>query len=670
MATPLDSKIFDHYEDARKRISGARYIYERNWFRNVLYLIGIQWIKYSPGSRRWMQKEIKPWVPKPVTNKFATHAVSMQQTLTQRAPSILCSPGSKAPADKAAADQANRFLPSILKEAGWDEARRQVVPWMCLTGNAFLHVYYDNNPKWGMTEVEGQKMPKGKLRFETFSPFEIYIDPELRCMAECEDLIVRRRYPVETVKRRWGVAVDPIGPGADSGTGLTMLKQIAYASGTGEGMLSSGSEYSNSAIIDQYWKRPCDDFPKGCVAVFANGNLLNGDSLADGLPYLDRNEDPIWPWHQFVFDRVPGRIYGRTPLDDVAPKQEQRNKLESLIQLIVSRSASPGWLIPKGSGIGIIGGEPGFQMEYNPLSIGPGGAIKPERIPGDGIQTSLIAWLEKIDKDMEELAGTFEVLKGQAPPGVTAGTALRLLLERAVTRFTPVLQGFEDECANAVKSALTIFQQLGVDSRTAIAQGEGNTWEITEFSNADIEGNVDVIVESGSAMPQSTVGFEALVQDLVTTGFIDPKNAETRYKVIERFGITDVLGSEDANVKQAERENYRFVAEKRDPVVNPALDNHPIHIQVHSQWALTSEFEEADPVVQMKWMQHISEHKMLLAQSMAPPPVMPGQQSGVGPGMSPTSGMAKAGGPAEPNPVEGSPAEPSGNEEPPFPGVM
>jgi hypothetical protein len=680
----LEARVRELYEESQQKSSSSRYIYEKNWYRNVLFYAGVQWIKYNPSGRRWQKRDIKPGVPTPVTNKFASHAATMMQTLIQKAPSVFAAPAIDTEPNRAAAERANKFLPAILDEGGWDLARGDMIPWMVLTGNAFVHACYDNDPSYGTTmqparkcddcaktfsgknSDEDAKCPKcgslnwsddldalesyarGKLNFEVFSPFEIYIDPELRSMDECQEVLIRRRYPVDLVRRRWGFYTEPDAQGQSDTTGISLLRAIAHATSGPLPYAGSGQASNKTVLVDQLWKRPSPEYPKGVVALFTHGELRNAAELDRGIPYVDRSGSPIWPWHLFRFDRVPGRIYGRTPLDDVAPKQEQRNRLEALIQLTIARTASPHWLLPKNSGITVITGEPGQLIEYNPLPIGPGGAVKPDMIPGAGVPTSVIAWLEKIDSDMEQLAGTFDVLKGNAPPGVTAGTALRLLLDRAVTRFTPVIKDMEEESGRTIKDGLVIFQQFGVDKRQGRIQAEGKTWETAEFSNADVDGELDVIVEAGSAMPQTTIGFQAIVQDLANMGMIDPTNPETRYKILQRFGVSELAGAEDGDIKQSERENWMFMSTQLVPTVNPQIDNHNVHILTHKKLAVTPEFERIQPALRMQMFQHIAEHTqaMMPAPMMGAPMGVPGQQpTDQGAGLPPDAAGPPSGGP-------------------------
>jgi hypothetical protein len=746
-------KVQEAYERARYRSQVERHAYERNWFRNVLFYLGVQWIQYLPNSRLWVPRNLKKWVPRPVTNKFASHCNTIIQVLCSKSPEVSARPATDTPEDIATADVTNRVLEVIFKEANTKDARRTAAAWMTMTGNAWLHPNYDNDPIHGSTffqhdrckdcgetfapdqagpgivvpnplpeagenpdlagiqnlrpqmeqkpeksenscpfcmstnmekavdeggEPVGEDLPNGRLAMTVFSPFEVYADLEARGAVDLQELLVHRRYPLEVIKRRYekpDLEADNGTANQSASVGLNLLRAIAYAAGNtqyGTGFASGRSIGDDLNITTDFlWKRPCKDFPDGLVAVYANDQLLNESELQGGIPYRrKRDGKPIWPWHLCPFDRVPGRLMGKTPLDDAAPKQEQRNKLESLIELIIRRSANPVWLVAKGTGITEITGEPGQILEGN-WAMDP--RLKPSREPGENVPTSVIAWLEKIDRDMEEIVGVFEVMKGQAPPGVTAGTALRLLLERAVTRFTPVIETYEEVFAEATEDALCIFQQNATDDRINMIQGPGDTWEVERFSKADLTGDVNIIVEAGSSVPKSAVGQQAMIGDLVTLGVINPQDPEVQYKILEEFGATKLLGEVDQNIKQAQRENWKFMNEDKTPIYNPLVDNHQVHKQIHKSLMLSSQFEDLPENKKAIMNQHLIDHVMLLMGGVPPPvdtsagPGMPGNRNPDGTAKeSPTGAAPPGSGPAGPNAPARVPPGPVGP--PPGPG--
>jgi hypothetical protein len=696
------------YEKARERSSTKNTWADQYWMRNILYYLGLQWISPNVGARKWEPKVLKKWVPKPVTNKFATHANTIIQVLGSKSPDITAQAGGDDPDDVASGDVGNRLIPVIASETKYEEARRIRAAWLVFTGNVFLHPCYDPSPQHGMTQIpmyqcqeegcdstpvpadevqEGcpecgspnlaeamdeagepitEGVPTGKCKLEVFSPFEVFIDLEARTMDEVHEILIRRRYPLDEVKLnpKWQPRAATLeADKREGGTGTTYLRSIAAAAGSG----SPGSGGSNPAdelgiTIDILWKRPNEEFPGGLVAAFANDLLLNEKPEDQSIPYHDHEGKPLWNWYHIPFDRVPGRLLGKTPMDDVAPKQEQRNKLESLIQLIVTRCSNPVWLLPKNSGVTMITGEPGQVLEGNWFGDP---RMKPERIPGESVPTSLMAWLEKIDADMQELAGTFDVLQGNAPQGITAGTALRLLLERARTRFTPLLEDLERVDGLVYSDLLNIFREYGNAPRIAKIVGQGKIWEVRQFVGSDLTGKVDVVVEAGSAAPVSAVGTQAVVQDLTTLGVVNPQDPHSQYKILQKFGMTSLLGEVDDEVKQAERENFEFVKHGKTPIVQPLIDNPMVHMMVHKKLALSSEFEEMEDVAKAIWLSHLEEHQMQIMEMQMQQAAM---QQPAGDGESEESGKPSNNGNGNGKPPSGERSAKKENSESQMPG--
>lgn len=694
-------RIRDVYTAAKSANLTERHALEYAWFRNCLYYMGIQWIVYNSAQRKWQPRNMKPWIPRPVTNKFGVCANSIIQALSAKPPDTRCRPGTGTPEDSAAAMIADRNLEYILREADAERARYMAAVWATLTGTAIIHPCYDNDPMHGVTEVpvykceacgkeshedelekneespaemqsamgeqgpeplpsgpsficpkcgtpdmvfpvtsengktKTEKLPNGKAKIEVFSPFEIICALET-VDGQVNSLIARRRYDVDLIRRTWeDNTIEPDNSTTQgAATGQNLLRAIALA-GSGASPQSNQDKDLGTVTVDQLWVKPCQDFPDGLVAIFCNDKLLNEKTVKKGIPYKRKTSsgryEVIWPWHRVVFDEVPGRYFGRTSLDDVAPKQEQRNKLESLIQLIITRNANPVWLVPKNSGVTEITGLPGQIIEGN-WAHDP--RVKPDRVPGDNVPSTVMAWLEKIDADIEELSGALDVLKGGAPPGVTAGTAMRLLLERANSRFTPVLRRMEIVHERAYTDLLCIFQQFASEERINVIQGPGNVWEVKQFKGADMSGSVDVVVEAGSSVPRSIVGEQALVQDMAAMGVVNPTIPEVQYKILQRFSSTYLLGEVDENIRQAQRENWRFLNEGIPFAINPIVDNHQVHLQVHKSLALTSDYEAWPPEKKEVLDMHILEH---LGMVMLPPPMMPAP----GPGGPPPSKESK-----------------------------
>src|SRR3990167_8206147 len=128
-------------------------------------------------------------------------------------------------------------------------------------------------------------------------------------------------------------------------------------------------------------------------------------AYAGPLPYAAQSPDgtrrPFLPHIFFPQKLVPGSGFAKTVADDLAMKQAQRNRWESIIEACGMRMGSPVWLKPSGANVTNLTGDPGNIVTYN--AVGPN-AAKPERIPGQGIPLSFIQMIKVIDESIEELA--------------------------------------------------------------------------------------------------------------------------------------------------------------------------------------------------------------------------------------------------------------------------
>ena len=139
--------IRDIYSKAKLRSMDGRHLHERFWYRNILNFCGIFWVMYDWSKHRWRQREMPPWVPRPVTNLVESHSATIVQVLEAKEPDASVRPGTDSPEDVAAAEVANRALPVIHKEAETALARKMTASWLTFTGNVFHHPCYDPDPQ-------------------------------------------------------------------------------------------------------------------------------------------------------------------------------------------------------------------------------------------------------------------------------------------------------------------------------------------------------------------------------------------------------------------------------------------------------------------------------------------------------------------------------------------
>lgn len=603
-----EKKILAIVADKYGAYKSRRSAFEREWYRNILFLLGNQWIKWDAGRNGWRKHKLESWIPTPVTNRFASTGERLTAVIARIEPNWSFVPATDSDADMAAADAMDKLEDVIAEENNIAKIRDKAAKWVTFTGNVFLFSGVEKQPEGGYKQYT-----------DICSPFEVFADMTIEDIEDQSAIIIVNRRSQEYIKNLYGEE------GADSGDdslGMSYLESIAYASTeSGADTISNDSKIKR-VVVKRLLLRPTRDWPEGLYAVVAGDKVLESGPLPktkEGKPFI--------PISHIKFDPVPGAFFGRTPMNDLPPKQTQRNRLESLIELITLRMASPVWLFPSGVTVkGTFSGTPGSVINYDSMN----GNSKPDRIPGEQIPSTLMNWLEKIDKDFEEIGSTFDAMKGQAPYSGAPGVVINQLVEQGFSRFGPAFRNVAEGYRQWMKTQIELFRVYGGE-KTVRTLGENSKWKIEKFSNANVSGGVDVRIESDSQTPKSEQVEVAKIMSVLQLGIIPMEDLTVRMKVLRKIGLASLVDTVDKDMLDAARENDLLLSGQ--PVeVYPFVDNHDIHIAQHRALAKTEEGEQAI----QRLTEHITKHFMTKDAESNPggqgqPAPLPQQHQGNGP---------------------------------------
>lgn len=620
--------MLEYFKGCKEECFENRWIYERIWWRNILYVLGRQWIYYDVNRNQWQDKRLAKWIPRPVTNKMADTVQAIRSIFAGVELAAIARPTGDSADDMATAEVADAYLVPILEEHGIKLRMEEADFWFVVCGNVFLHPRWDKHGEgagittvpleqcqscgkvYGPTEIvdnnntcpgcgspafvnatdeQGrplyQSFSNGRGVTDVLSPFEV-AGPVGYARAEDWPFLIRIRW---RPKHWWTKNYPDLAKTLNfdkmpQDRSLQLLKAIPSASEIGTQPMSREGGPDGHLIegLTEYelWAKPSKQYPKGLFlrVVGEKGQEqivpLPDEVVAGPLPYVTAKGEPIWNWIHMAYEQIGGRVWGRSPLDACITKQDQLNQLDSLTILIVNRVANPVWLEPRGAEVKKFTGEPGLVVKWNPLV---GQNAKPERIEGQNIPSSLFQMRAQHLEDIEALSGTYDVIKGAKPTGVEAFSALQLLVERSQSRFTQPLQergeGFRKFC----KIALELERKYGPEERLQSAMGANNRWTFQRFQRADLSGAIDVIIEDGSQAPKTSLGDRAAIEQLKNFGMINAADPEQTYEILKRFGQTKLVPSLNVHVKtalreQAEWEQWAATVQQTppQPVMGPA----------------------------------------------------------------------------------------------------
>lgn len=707
------------FKRAHKECFDGRTAFERIWWRNLLYVLGRQWIYYDRQAGQWLDKRLSKWIPKPVTNKMAETVAAIMSVFGSVQLSVSCKPIGTEPQNVQAAETASKYETPLREEHEMERIEAEGDFYLIALGNVFWHTWWDVNgageytfipyeqcltctkvytpleikkagnvcPECGMNafadatdengEPRGYRFSPGRGRTDAVSPLEVAVPP-VYTNADDSPMLVRVRwrtkdygednYPPDVLE---GITWEK----SSSERTLQLYRGLASATEIGSspsGTTSGGDGAGETEGVTEYelWMKPCRKYPKGLVlrAIGDGENAkvisLPSQGLPGPLPLTTPKGEHVWPWIHIGYEYFGGRMWRRSPLEHLIEKQNQLNQIDSLIQLIIQRTANPVWLEPKGAEVKKFTGEPGLVVKYNPLIAG--GNAKPERIEGANVPSSLVKIREMILTDIENLAGTYDIIKGQKPAGVEAFSALQLLVERSQSRYGPVLKNRGKAYRRWFSIALEMERKWGPDERAVAILGPNGGYTRQVFKRMNLIGAMRIEVEDGSQMPKTSLGKRAAIEQLRNFGVINPQNPDTAYRILQIFGQTDLWPGLDYDVKSALAEQDAFeqwalTAQFAPPqpmagpagalIVDPATGqpqmnppqpmtpppgqaeiwhNHLVHAAEHRKWAngdtvqrLLKERPEIKPYV--TWM--IQQHDMILAEQAAAQAAAEAQQS-------------------------------------------
>lgn len=608
--------LLKRFDEAKRDGQDLRWVFERQWWRNLLYVAGRQWIFFDVKRNEWRDKRLKKWIPKPVTNKVREVQAAIRAMFAAIQLGVIVRPNGNDPKNIATANTADQLQPLIHEEHDMDRQMRLADFWTVTCGNAFLHPWW--NPDAGeivavthdqclqcgtvtdpatlpdpgtfvcpacgnltSTPVPMGNAPVGKGCTDVCSPFEVMLPSHAAVFEDCSWVIRIRWRPKSYYEINYPELARTLTfEKQPSERSLHLFKALASQNDLSTTPFSWGSSQRAQAegITEyEYWEQPSVQWPKGLffrVVGESSPKILEDprQSSPGPIPTVTRRGEPLWPWVHIAYEPFGGRMWSPGALDPLFQKQDQLNQLDSMIQLHVQRMANPVWLEPKGAEVEQFTGEPGLVVKYNLL--GTTGQGKPERLSGEPITPGLFQLREQYLRDIEEQAGTYDILKGQKPTGVEAFSALQLLVERSQSRFTNAFAVRGEAYQAWFRVSLELERAYGPTQRTLSLLGPNGTWTFQTFQNADLMGDVAIVVEDGTNVPKTALGRRAAMEQANNMGFVNPGDPDQKAAFLGEMGLTNLMPGLDSAKKAALRQQDAFEqwVDQGLPGAQPTID--------------------------------------------------------------------------------------------------
>lgn len=673
-----DGILIKRYKDLKKVCLDGREILEADWMRKVLYMRDRQWIKRPTGDSRggWQDKRLASWIPMPVTNKLKEGVESICSMLAGIDPDAIARPNGQDPKNILTAQTADEIQPSIKEDHEIVERFWDADWWAATLGTTYFFVYWDaddpSHREWvtyqqcvqcqqilhpldvddldgqcgfcggrdfaealdpGTQEPLGEFAILGKGKTEVVSEFELLYPTIYQKWEDVDRLIFLRwrpkwYYDGKPYARTLRFQASPAERTMQLYTALALMTTMPLSRDLG----STPTE-SLGVLEAEVWEKPNAEYPKGLwYRVIDNGDAAQivirdeEHRVQPGpLPYQTPKGEPLWTWVQYTYGRTGGRVHGDSALDGAINKQDQLNRNDSMIELTMQRMANPMWLEPKGAEVERFTGAPGLIARYSVIGGAPNS--KPERIPGEQPPPAAFTLRNQHIQDIEAMMGTYDVLKGERPPSVEAFSALQLLKEMSQGRFTRLFKTRGKAYRDWYKLALELERTYGPQKRVKAIMGANRSWTFRQFKQAELQGDVSIMIEDGTNAPKTTLGKRAAFEHAKQAGIFNPADPEQLHAGAQILGVPEIIPGIDANVRAAQQEQEQYeqwVYQGRQPLPPPMpvpltivypWESAQVHVQQHDLWANSDRIKrlmEKDPMV----AQEIAAHRMLHMQAL------------------------------------------------------
>ena len=642
-------------------LSRQREMMERQWKLNLAFYKGKQYVFYNRKSRRIeslpTDEGDKPrYRVRIVSNQIAPNTQSLLSRLVKSKPQFFATPGQASYEAQKATEVAENLLDYWWDSLSLTEKREEAMMWSIICGNGFWKITWDDKSGPGMkvmmspdgqpivdkmiehyfrqnlegigvdpTEFE-QRIYQGEIRVDVLSPFDVLLDDSAQVFEDCKYAFCVHPMTPEEIQERYGVKLK-----------ANAVNKYPDESLPGVfGNLDAKTE-ENVRVVYYGYFLPGEKYPDGRFVVFTKDPSV--------ILY-----DAPWPYPfdklplvKFPGLRIPGQLWDTSVVEQAIPLQKELNRTLSQMIEYKNLTLKPQMLAPVGSLRQRITDEPGAIFEYNPVA----GKV-PEAIPLPGLPAYVFEHLQDLGARLKDIFSLNEIMEGSVPPNVEAGVAIDLLQEAATDRIAPQIMLMEKSLERCGNLMLQLAQQYYTEPRTMIITGSGSKPKVERFESADLIKGVSIKVEAGSGLPRTRAGRQARVMQLLQLGILSPTKA---YKYMDMADFKGLQMQYEADEEQAMREHDKLLdngiineqAAKQaneqlmmsimqggdvDPMMlqqsveaglQPlTFENKAVHLEVHSQFMKSAEFEALPAMVKDQFYKHFEFTQQALQAEAAP----------------------------------------------------
>jgi hypothetical protein len=570
-----DEQKFTKLRDAAEH---ARLPYESEWWLNVAFFLGHQYMEWSEvdnNLRVIAPRTGQEDAPRPVVNKIE-HFVNQQHAFAlQNRPIPEVIPANDDLVSQSDAAVALSYVQYAAELAEYDSAEELATLWAIVAGTSFK--------KWTWDPVQH------RCNVQALTPFDLFLDPYATNWDDVRYVIHSRFMDPEQVYDQWGVELKSKGERTDE-------TRAKYLRGMGLAPVVQG------VTVSELWMKPSRRHPEGLFAVWSGQETI---VPRQKLPYTALREKRQLPFTiQGVIPR-PGTPYYRSPVTSARPPQMELNKYHA--QKIMTREnfANLKWLEPEESNLAQPISNHHFQVLKGSFAEAKPEIVAPPVLPdnGDG------EWLVE---EMMHVMGLHEVSQAQVPGRVESAKAIEMLKEADATRLS-VLSATTQRSIERGFWYFTAFAHEFEEERKMISvYSEDGITEVKEFRAREVDLGLRFKVTMGTGLGYSKAGRTENLYNLWDRGLL--QDDPGRMLALLDVGGNLPLSATARDIRLARNENYEMA--KGIAVKANSWDNHQVHIREHNDYRKSTAFRLLTPRSQAIYEFHVKLHEQLYSNQL------------------------------------------------------
>ena len=366
------------------------------------------------------------------------------------------------------------------------------------------------------------------------------------------------------------------------------------------------SNYKEEIVkVYHFYHKASPALPQGRMVIFCSSDIV----LYDGPnPY---EQLPVFPC---IPETVDSLLLGYPAFSNLVAAQEMLDHNYSVIASNQSVYGLQSMLNPTGSNLTATQVFGINFVNYTPA--GPDGGGKPEPINFPSTPAEVFSMVDRYGLEIDNIGGLNSALRGQAPGGVTAASAIATLTANSLEFMNSYSRSIHTSITEAVSFAAKLYysfgseiQYLEMNTNNMSTSKEYKRDALKNFEKVDID-LVNPLLNSYSFNLNSA--NELLSQGIIT----DPK---TYFRVLEG-DRTSIMYDDDLQEQMlVQLENDDMM--EGQPCTVLFHDTHALHIQQHKKLLMNPELRrQLKPEILQLILQHIEEHEQFNMPMQSPLP--------------------------------------------------